>query len=424
MRQDFVLLCERKSTGCLVLILLLAGIAGALYTANLGNSLRYWDEEHYLLLAQNLHKGIYSFNGQDPTAFQPPGYPFFLYFWSFVSHDLSFLRFLNFICLAISIGLLFSLLKKYAGRLAAVIGACLAAIYPLFFYTASTFYPQTLAAALLLLFFYIALIKPPRGPAGEVGIGLIVGSLLLVVPSFLSFLPLFLLYPWFTKNADRLRASCCLLLGCAAVVSCWTIRNALTFDRYVLISTNSGVNLLLGNAETTKFDSGVNTNLDRYLKRAGQMDEFERDKYFQEEALAWIQSHPKKALKLYALKVLNYFNYTNNFASKAEKTAARDFLSFVFYYPLLLLAAARLLFIKKHPLHRAEWLLLACLFIAPFLQAIFFTRIRFRLPFDFLMIYFAACTLSFLLKKGRVESDSPSMEQTTPSQPSIVQKDL
>src|SRR5690606_17059191 len=100
--------------------------------------------------AKNLHDGIYSFNGIDSTAFQPPGYPFLLYGLFWVSSHITFLRFANFFFLSCAIACLFWMLKKEEGGLVALLSAALAAIYPLFFYTAGTFFPQMLASMLFL----------------------------------------------------------------------------------------------------------------------------------------------------------------------------------------------------------------------------------------------------------------------------------
>jgi hypothetical protein len=107
------------------------------------------------------------------------------------------------------------------------------------------------------------------------------------------------------------------------------------------------------------------------------------------------------------MKTLNFFNYTNDLASRAERSIAKDILSFFSFYPLLFLAAIRIAFSFKFPLKPFEQWLALILLCSPFLQAIFFTRIRFRIPFDFLMIYFAAECLERLIRqrafKAKVE---------------------
>ena len=81
---------EKDSSFSLACILLVFLILAACYAFFLNESIRYWDEKHYLLLAKNLWGKLYSFNGKDPTAFQPPGYPFILYGLSLISFNCAF----------------------------------------------------------------------------------------------------------------------------------------------------------------------------------------------------------------------------------------------------------------------------------------------------------------------------------------------
>lgn len=398
--DTFIKQAKEESTFLLICILLVLLIAGACYVIFLGQSIRYWDEEHYLLLAKNLHQGKYSFNGKDLTAFQPPGYPFVLYVLSSISSRLVFMRFANYVFLSGSIVCLFWMLKNQEGRLAALIGAILAAAYPLFFYTASTFYPQTFSTLLFLLILVLILYER-GGWKLELSVGVLLGVLVLTIPAFLLYFPLWILYPWFLKKIRKLRACILLLVGCCIVVGSWTVRNAVDFDRFVLISSNSGINLLLGNSKYTTPESGVNANLMNFLAVGEKMNEFDQDAYYQQAALLWIQENPLEALELYLLKVLNFFNFKNQLAMKSEESTVKDVISFFSYYPLLLLASMRFLLVRKYPLSSFEWYLALIFICSPFLQAIFFTRIRFRVPIDMLMIYFCAATIGIFIKRRK-----------------------
>lgn len=387
---------DQKARFFLLVLLATLLFAGALYCLFLHNALRYWDEEHYLLLTLNLHKGIYSFNGITPTAFQPPGYPFFLYVLSLISYKLVLFRFANYLLLAGTIFLLFKMSQKEAGVLAAGIAALMAAAYPLFFYAAGTFYPQILSSALFLLILF--LIQNAKNTwQHALSIGVVSGVLILVSPSFMLYLPLLMLYPWLLQFSHKLKPIAFFLLGCVAIVGTWTVRNEITFQRFVLVSSNTGVNLLLGNSAYVTPESGVNANVDKFAAVGEKMNEFEQDAYYQHEAFRWIRSHPLSALKLYFLKSINFFNFKNEFASKTETSSFKDIVSFISYYPLLLLAIGRLCLYKKNPLTLFEKYLLLIFLCSPFLQAIFFTRIRFRIPLDFLMIYFSATGLQLLI---------------------------
>lgn len=177
------------------------------------------------------------------------------------------------------------------------------------------------------------------------------------------------------------------------VVSPWTIRNHRTFHQVIVVSANSGINLLLGNSENAGPNSGTNVDIERYLDEALHLPEVERDVLYKRRAVEWIVGHPGEALRLYVLKVVNYFNYRNQLATHSESSTARDLIVMLSYYPLLLAALMRLLLWRRYPLSFTEWLCYGLYFSNAFVSAIFFTRIRFRLPFDALLI---ACVSIFI----------------------------
>jgi hypothetical protein len=63
-----------------------------------------------------------------------------------------------------------------------------------------------------------------------------------------------------------------------------------------------------------------------------------------------------------------------------------DWVVALTYYPLLLLALVRLAAFRRYPLERAESLIYLLYFVNAIVSAVFFTRLRFRIPFDFVLI--------------------------------------
>jgi hypothetical protein len=396
--NKLTLYIEKNANIIVAAIIALYLFAGGAYSILLGDQLRYWDEKHYLALALNLHDLSYSFDGLRPTAFQPPGYPITLFLASSLKFSVPLLRFLNFVFLGLSMLMAFLLLKKYISSLCAVISVILIAVYPLFFYSAGTLYPQTEEIFLLMLFLSLAS-REETSLANDFLLGIVMGALILVSPLFLLYLPVLFLYPFIFQGDRKLPRIIFFLLACALIVGSWSIRNYLVLDRFVLISTNGGVNLLLGNSENTTPDAGVNVDLSKY-NIGYSYNEVDQDKYFDNQAVLWMKKNPEQALKLYILKALNFFNYSNELASKNEHSAIRNLISFISYYPLLILFFLRLALHKRFPLTKIELFIVILYLISPFLQAIFFTRIRFRIPFDFCMILIAASIISKLWKSS------------------------
>jgi hypothetical protein len=98
-------------------------------------------------------------------------------------------------------------------------------------------------------------------------------------------------------------------------------------------------------------------------------------------------------LKLYILKLLNYFNYRNELYASAESSWTKDILMLVTYGPLLLLSACSLFLVKRFGFSKFEALFFLIYLSSAFFYAIFVTRIRYRLPFDFLLIMIVALFL-------------------------------
>jgi hypothetical protein len=201
-----------------------------------------------------------------------------------------------------------------------------------------------------------------------------------------------------------------------AIVVPWTIRNYLVFDALVPVSTNSGLNLLLGNSENTGPNDGVNVDLSHYAQVARGLSEVERDKYYRDRALEWMGQHPSEAIRLYAAKVLNYFHFSNKLHVKSEQSWIRSAVMAVSYYPLLLIALVRLGAALRVPLSRIESALYTLYFGNALLSAVFFTRIRFRVPFDFVLVMIAAIALAKCARALRRTDKSPSAEEAPPAQ--------
>jgi hypothetical protein len=121
-----------------------------------------------------------------------------------------------------------------------------------------------------------------------------------------------------------------------------------------------------------------------HLRR--HMSEADFDAAFKQCALDWITAHPGAAARLYVGKLVNYFNYRNEIATASAGGGWRDWLVFFTYYPLLALVVVRAACARRVPLARPEILILLLYFLNAAASAVFFTRLRFRIPFDFTLI--------------------------------------
>lgn len=368
---------------------LLLVLAGAAYSVVLGDALRYLpDERDYVTLAERLESGGgYSLDGQHPSAYRAPGYPFLLAALRALGAGVVGYRLLNFVLLALMVWVVHAILLEQASPQAAALGPLLAAAYPLFFYTAGTLYPQILAALLFATVLHLFTRREGRLPHFLLG-GLLLGWLILAVPTFAFLLGVFPL--WFVFHRVRPAGPLLALAAAVLLVGVWTARNYTAFGRLVFVSSNSGENLLLGNSEDTRPNAGTNVDISRYQAQAAGLDEAGEDAFYRDQALAYLRAHPLASGRMYLLKVLNYFNIRNELVTRAEGSPLRDLLLLATYGPLLGLLTTRLLLARRRPLSDFEWLLAGVYLLSALVTAVFFTRIRFRLPFDLLLVLLAA----------------------------------
>ena len=383
-------------------------LCGLVFTATLavclatGSRLKYADETLYDQFGRRLAagQGFVDEAGQ-PTAMRPPGYPYALSLAYRIRASVWSAKFLNAAALGLTAWLTVLLigLVTPAGR---AFGPLLVLAYPLFLYTSSLLYPQTLGSLFFLLAIWLAL-RYPGSIAAGLACGATAGALVLGIPAFtLVFAAMYALLVLRNLCGNRLYSSGFLVAFAVAAiltVTPWLVRNALLFHRAVYISTNSGINLLYGNSENTGADTGV-VDISHYIPPS-DLDEAGRDAFYGHCAQNWVLQHPAAATRLYALKVVNYFNFQNQLATAGVGSSAKDLLLAVTYYPLLLAALVRLFGWRKFRLSWPEGLLYLLYIGNAFLGALVYNRIRYRVPFDFLLIALVAMFI------GRLRTRAP-----------------
>lgn len=351
-----------------------------------GNQTKWPDESIYVGIAERLVAGLgFANEALQPSAFRPPGYPFALSLIYQIHESVLLAKFVNVLALTATAWLLSLIVKEIApsGRIFAPL---LVLTYPLFAFTSSVLVPQILGGFLFVLVVYW-LIQYPKSLPYATACGVTFGVLILTIPSFaLVFVCLTILLFIVNRTARLYSAKFIALffLATVLVVGPWVVRSSLLFDKFVFISTNSGINLLFGNSENTRYDTGV-VDISKYSDTAG-MNEAEADGYYKRAAIEWVASHPVDAAGLYLQKAANYFNYKNKISTSSEESFFKNVLMFLSYYPLLIVALIRCTLWRKYRFTWPELLLYILYFGNAFLSAIVYTRLRYRIPFDFLLV--------------------------------------
>jgi hypothetical protein len=385
-------------------------VAGLVYSYWLSSNLRYPDEEDYYVLACHLAtRGEFTLNGEQPTAIRPPAYAFLLSLLLRLGAGVVQLRAFNFALLGGCLLLTYFILRERLSDLAGAIGAALIVCYPVFFYTAGTLFPQTFGAFVFLLILYVLSYITTCHPNSTchkkalsitpfVIIGFLFGLLLLAIPAFVF--SLLIVCIWTVIAVGKLKYGITILTIALLIVSLWSVRVYFVFRSFVFISANSGIMLLAGNSENTTANSGITTDISNYTNKTVTLNELQRDAYYRAKAIEFIRKNPRRVIQLYLAKIGNYFNYYNDLQIKGEQSSINNFVMLLTYYPLLFLALMRIVSLKYLSLSIFEWLLMLLYIGDACFSAVFFTRIRYRLPFDFLLIVLSAQFIAMLLSSG------------------------
>lgn len=192
-----------------------------------------------------------------PTAYYPPGYPWFLGIVTWLGRpltdDIPLLgAMVQAVLGAASVALAAVAGRHLGGRRAGIVAAFGLALYPNLVFHGGALLGETLYIALSLAF--AVLVVTTRFPHGltagrAAAIGVLLGLAVMVRPISLAVVPVLVL-TWWLATRDRrlvLRSSLVALVAVGACIVPWTIRNAVQMDAFVAISTNTGDNLCIGN---------------------------------------------------------------------------------------------------------------------------------------------------------------------------------
>ena len=375
---------------------------GAVLSIQQGNRVKSLDEPSFFDIGKNIGTHFRFAHTKSPegelrpTADRAPGYPLFIAPFIRLGAEYAALRTVNFILIALTLVLLNFLLVTRYSRLAGLLGVFFVLGYPVLLYAASTLYPQSLEAFLLVA--TIWLLDRARSDAPfwvHALLGLAFGLLVLTIPIFVLLAPITLLWPVLSRRSQVRQVA--LTTGIMILlVALWMVRNYVVFRAFIPLATNSGITLLSGNCETTVYNqaSAMVSWSDAVGREITGKGEVEVNRILTRVAWENMWKNPGRTFVLYWQKFFYWFAYSNKLRSDEAvpggsgggPTWLRDYVMLFTYGPLLALLVVRLMLIRRLPLTDLEVLFLSLYLAAGMAYAIFFTRIRYRLPFDWLLI--------------------------------------
>jgi len=249
-----------------------------------------YDPARYLGYAQQIAKGkgyVEPFTGQ-PTAYYPPGYPYFLGAIAWVSRHIGLgdhvpqvAGYGQAVLGTLTVGAAAVVARRILNPAAGVVTAVLLAFYPnLIFHSAAllseSLYNALFIGALAILCWptrqpfdgtdTAELVAERRATSGQLrqvrkkdvtaglsmrrllGFAVLLALAILTRPISVAFLPLLGLVWWYQTRSMRTAAVRLAVVAgvLALLVAPWTVRNAIRMDAFIPLSTNTGDNLCIG----------------------------------------------------------------------------------------------------------------------------------------------------------------------------------
>jgi 4-amino-4-deoxy-L-arabinose transferase-like glycosyltransferase len=342
--------------------------------------------------------------------------------FSVFGHNYLALRLVSAVIGAVSCVVGCQLARSLFGPTAAVFAGLMLALYPHLVYVSALFeYPQTLGILLVGTFLLVCVrFADERSVATRFVAGLLLGTIILTLPSLLIYAPVFLLLLYRRdcsrgQNAGFVAAA---LAGLVLTVGSWTWRNYAAYQQVIFVNMAAGVNLWVANNETYALYGkpavvpacGKGYEWTDYCKEhlavfadikrrnlSTTMQVVELDRQGREHATRFVREHPLQFAQLTARKVVQLWSPWPDAVTtgRAQGGAYRNLISALAYIPVLVLGCAGLILSARQRWRRlVPVYVFMVTFIAPF--AVFLPTMRYRLPLDYLLILFASVPLARL----------------------------
>ncbi|HEY3728384.1 MAG TPA: glycosyltransferase family 39 protein [Solirubrobacteraceae bacterium] len=356
-----------------------------------------------------------------PTAYFPPGFPYFLAAVDIVTgHQaghkaaIGAARIAQAVAGTIAVGLVGLVALEAFGATAALVSMALAAFYPVFVELSGTL----VAENLLLLFELGAVWTMLRARRAEhpyawiAATGVLTGLATLTHENAILFAIPFAFGAWSVARGSA-RGPVILILITIATIAPWTIRNAIELHHFVPVSDETGITLRgTYNPESAAFAPVAykwrffwQIPQDADLRHtAGRYDEVQLGSKLQARALDYVGAHPTAPLEVAFHNTLRMFELEGSYAWNASARAIGLHVDVaqtgvVAFWILCLLALAGAFTRAARAAPRWLWGL-------PLLYALSIVLInvetpRFREPIDVFLILLAGCAVTAVLERLR-----------------------
>jgi 4-amino-4-deoxy-L-arabinose transferase-like glycosyltransferase len=308
-----------------------------------------------------------------------------------------------------SVWLVYALAWEIFGdRVAALMAAAGAALYPYFIFYSVLGLTETLFIALLLA----AFLAWYRGAFLTAAIFAVLG--ILTRPSIELLVPVLVVYFAFAIHHYDLRSTArhVLVYGLVyvALMSPWWLHNYVAYGSFVRLNLAAGFVLYSGNNPMNQSGGSIlGVDLDDH-RFDYISDPVARDRAFGDAAVSYIKEHPARFVELAWLKFVRFWQpwpYAQEY-----KNSFYVVVSILSYGPILLLSLMYLALWGRYDLRKIAPILVFIAYLTA-VHSVLITSIRYRLPIEPFLIIFASVALRRIL--GTVWTFAPASIVKQPS---------
>jgi 4-amino-4-deoxy-L-arabinose transferase-like glycosyltransferase len=284
--------------------------------------------------------------------------------------------------------------RRLAGPRAGLIAAGLAAVYPALIAADGALMTESLygvLAAFGLLAAYRLAEAPSFGRA--VLLGVLVGLAALSRGEGLLLLPV-LLVP-LVRRPGGLRAIAVVLLAFAAVLTPWTARNWIEFDRPVLVATEGGETLAGANCDQAYHGDRIGTWVFACVSFSGRGNEAEALNEEGRKGIRYARHHLGRLPLVAGARLARTWGLWDPFHTPEGRRAWVMDLGVALYFVLIPLAAYGLVLLRRRGVE--VWILMAPVVTVTLTALLTYGSVRFRHSAELTLVVLAAVALDRLV---------------------------
>lgn len=259
-----------------------------------------------------------------PSAYMPPGYPFFLagicYIIGTGVSTIIFIEMLQALLGAITCIILYTIVEMKFDRKIAFASCIIFCVYPILVFMSS----QISAVSLYIFLNCVLILLLFKGEETEkmswfAYAGLIFGVLILSRGQVLLYFPFILGWIYFIRRDSACRNILIFALATIIIIGPWAVRNYHQFGRITPLTISGGLNLWQGQNENATGTRQEYTNppvkiseeMSSKIKALQPSEDYEvkLDRIYMDEAISFMRNNPSKVIKLALQKFMFYWGY-------------------------------------------------------------------------------------------------------------------